>query len=69
MAPVTILNPLPTPDGSATHTANGYTILASINGPIEVSRRDELPEEATLEVHVRPATGVGSKSCRLLYGT
>jgi exosome complex component RRP46 len=51
--------PLFRADGSATHTSNGYTILASINGPIEVQRRDEIAEEAALEVHIRPASGVG----------
>jgi exosome complex component RRP46 len=55
------INTLRNPDGSATHTALGYTIVGSVNGPIEVSRRDELPEEVTLEVTVRPAVGVGSE--------
>jgi exosome complex component RRP46 len=58
--PPTKLNPLTNPDGSATHTAHGYTATAAANGPLEVSRRDELPEEAALEVNVRPAVGVGS---------
>ena len=34
-------------------------MLAAINGPVEVQRRDELPEEATIDVVVRPASGVG----------
>jgi exosome complex component RRP46 len=51
--------PLHRADGSATYSANGYTVLASVNGPIEVQRRDELAEEAAVEVHVRPASGVG----------
>jgi hypothetical protein len=58
--PPTALNPLTAPDGSATHSAHGYTVTAAVNGPLEVSRRDELPEEAALEVNVRPAVGVGS---------
>jgi len=49
-------------DGSATYTHNGYSIIGAVNGPIEVPRRDEQPEEATIEVNVRPAVGVGSKS-------
>lgn len=53
----TLINTLRNPDGSATHTALGYTVIASVNGPIEVSRRDELPEEATLEVNLSTATG------------
>lgn len=51
--------PLHRADGSATYSANGYTVLASVNGPIEVQRRDELAEEAAVEVHIRPASGVG----------
>ncbi|KAI9730834.1 MAG: exosome non-catalytic core subunit rrp46 [Cirrosporium novae-zelandiae] len=47
-------------DGSATYSANGYTVIAAVNGPIEVQRRDELPEEAAIDVVVRPAAGVGS---------
>jgi exosome complex component RRP46 len=46
-------------DGSATYSQNGYSIIGAVNGPIEVGRRDELPEEATIDVIVRPAVGVG----------
>lgn len=46
-------------DGSATFSQNGYTIIGAVNGPIEVQRKDELPEEAAVEVIVRPATGAG----------
>jgi exosome complex component RRP46 len=47
-------------DGSATYNSpNGYSILAAVNGPVEVQRRDELPEEAHIEVNVRPHDGVG----------
>ncbi|KAF2666939.1 hypothetical protein BT63DRAFT_324590 [Microthyrium microscopicum] len=56
----TILHPLSSPDGSATHTAHGHTITAAVNGPLEVPRRDELPEEATVELHIRPATGIST---------
>lgn len=49
-------------DGSATYSHAGYTIIGAVNGPVEVQRRDELPEEATVEVTVRPATGVGGSS-------
>ncbi|KIW03886.1 uncharacterized protein PV09_05179 [Verruconis gallopava] len=47
-------------DGSATYSADGYTAVAAVNGPLEVQRRDELPEEAAIEVNIRPAIGVGS---------
>ncbi|CAI6340997.1 unnamed protein product [Periconia digitata] len=72
MHPTTQLSPLHRADGSATYTSNGYTIIGAVNGPIEVQRRDELPTEATLEVNVRPAVGVGSPRERhletLLHG-
>lgn len=60
MAIQTSLHPLNRADGSATYTSpNGYSVLAAVNGPVEVQRRDELPEEAHLEVNVRPYDGVG----------
>ena len=46
-------------DGSATYSQNGYEVIGAVNGPIEVQRRDELPEEAAVDVIVRPAAGVG----------
>jgi 3' exoribonuclease family, domain 1 len=56
----TSLHPLNRADGSATYTSpNGYSILAAVNGPVEVQRRDELPDEAHIEVNVRPHDGVG----------
>ncbi|KAF2809050.1 uncharacterized protein BDZ99DRAFT_477528 [Mytilinidion resinicola] len=60
MAPQALLSPLHQADGSATYSANGYSVIGAVNGPVEVSRRDELPEEAAIEVIVRPAAGVGS---------
>lgn len=58
--PTASLSPLNRADGSANYSSNGYTIVGAVNGPIEVQRRDEMPEEATIEVNVRPAVGVGS---------
>lgn len=56
----TTLHPLNRADGSATYTSpNGYSIVAAVNGPVEVQRRDELPDEAYIEVNVRPHDGVG----------
>ncbi|KAF2659627.1 hypothetical protein K491DRAFT_775342 [Lophiostoma macrostomum CBS 122681] len=66
MAPEALLSPLHRADGSATYTHNRYSILGAVNGPIEVQRRDEMPEEATIEVNVRPAVGVGSPKERHL---
>lgn len=57
--PAATLSPLHRADGSATFSENGYTVIGAVNGPIEVQRRDELPEEATVDVIVRPAAGVG----------
>lgn len=57
--PTVVLSHLYRTDGSATFTQNGYGIVASVNGPIEVQRRDELAEEAAIDVIVRPAAGVG----------
>ena len=62
------LKPLHFPDGSSAHNSlqTGHQILASVNGPIEVQRRDELPEEAVLEIHIRPASGLSSPKERWL---
>jgi exosome complex component RRP46 len=59
--PSAILSHLHRTDGSATFSQNGYTIICAVNGPIEVTRRDELPEEADIDVIVRPASGVGGR--------
>ncbi|GAB7350418.1 hypothetical protein MBLNU459_g1031t1 [Dothideomycetes sp. NU459] len=53
-------------DGSATYELGGYSVIGAVNGPIEVQRRDELPDEAAIEVNVRPAVGVGSPKERHL---
>lgn len=60
MSPEVTHHPLLRADGSATYTSPLYTILAAVNGPVEVQRRDELPEEAAIEVNIRPVTGSGS---------
>ncbi|KAH4212027.1 hypothetical protein HBI24_100740 [Parastagonospora nodorum] len=60
VVPEVTLTHLNRADGSATYTHNGFSIIGAVNGPIEVLRRDEMPEEATIEVNVRPAVGVGS---------
>jgi hypothetical protein len=56
--PAAKLSNLHRADGSATYSQNGYTVIGAVNGPIEVQRRDELPEEAAVDVIVRPAAGV-----------
>ena len=60
MAPPS-LNTLHRADGSATCSSNGYSVVAAVNGPIDVQRRDELPEEAAIDVAIRPASGVGGQ--------
>ncbi|KAL6709211.1 exosome non-catalytic core subunit rrp46 [Coniothyrium glycines] len=59
-APHATLTHLHRADGSATYAHNGYALIGAVNGPIEVLRRDERPDEATIEVNVRPPAGVGS---------
>ncbi|KAL9122633.1 MAG: hypothetical protein Q9187_000824 [Circinaria calcarea] len=59
MSPVANLSPLQRADGSASYSSGGYSVLAAVNGPIEVQRRDELPQEAAIDVIIRPAAGVG----------
>lgn len=66
MSPKALLSHLHRADGSATYSQNGYTIIGAVNGPVEVQRRDELPEEAAIEINVRPAVGVGSPKERHL---
>ena len=53
------LAPLHSTDGSATYSHNAFSIIGGVNGPVEVLRRDELPEEAAIDVVVRPVAGVG----------
>lgn len=54
-----VLSPLHRADGSAKYSENSCTVIAAVNGPIEVQRRDELPEEATVDIAIRPVSGVG----------
>ncbi|KAK5131071.1 hypothetical protein LTR08_001357 [Meristemomyces frigidus] len=66
MGPEITHHPLARADGSATLSSNLYTVLAAVSGPIEVQRRDELPEEAAIEVNIRPSSGVGGPRERWL---
>ncbi|KAK6843551.1 exosome non-catalytic core subunit RRP46 [Apiospora arundinis] len=66
--PEALLSHLHSADGSATFSYAGYTIVGAVNGPIEAQRRDELPEEALVDVVVRPAAGVGGTRERHLEG-
>jgi len=66
MVPQVTTSSLSRADGSATYTDSLFSVLAAVNGPVEVSRRDELPEEATIEVNVRPGSGIGGPRERWL---
>ena len=59
------LSPLSRADGSAQYSYNGYSILSAVNGPMEAQRREELPEEAVVDVTIRPATGVAGTTTNL----
>ncbi|KAK3942196.1 hypothetical protein QBC46DRAFT_362848 [Diplogelasinospora grovesii] len=59
LAPEAALSVLPRADGSAKYSYAGYTVTASVNGPIEAQKRDEQAYEAVVDVIVRPAAGVG----------
>ncbi|KAK1830280.1 hypothetical protein QBC39DRAFT_112886 [Podospora conica] len=58
-APEAALSVLPKADGSAKYSYGGYTVTASVNGPLEAQRKDEHAQEAFIDVIVRPAAGVG----------
>ncbi len=59
--PEAALSNLPKADGSAKYSFAGYTVTASVNGPIEAQKRDEHPYEAHVDIIIRPASGVGGK--------
>lgn len=68
VGPTASLSHLHRADGSASYKcpATGYNILGAVNAPVELpGRRDALkPEEATVEVFVKPGTttaGVGER--------
>lgn len=60
-APTISLGVLPRADGSASFGQDGYTVIGSVNGPIEVLRRDELPKEAALDISIKPAQGAAGE--------
>lgn len=66
MGPEIIQHPLARADGSVAFSSGLYTVIAGVNGPVEVQRRDELPEEAAIEVNLRPASGIGGPRERWL---
>ncbi|CAD1809764.1 3' exoribonuclease family, domain 1 protein [Candida parapsilosis] len=53
-------------DGSAELTMNGTKCLVSVSGPIEPKVRQELPTQASLEIIVRPSSGLSTTREKLL---
>lgn len=47
-------------DGSAQWAQGATKVICSVSGPLEVKYKDELPNDATLELVVRPITGVST---------
>lgn len=68
--PTASLTPLHFANGSASYTSpTGDQILGSVNGPIEVNRRDaQKPDEATLEIVVKPGVGGSGVGERYVEG-
>ena len=60
MGPEIEHHPLSGADGSATFVSELCSVLAAVNGPIEVQRRDELSDQAAIEVNVLAASGASS---------
>lgn len=57
------ISPLAFPDGSTSYTSptGASEVLASVNGPIDFHRRDaQRPDEAAVEVLVKPSVGQSS---------
>lgn len=53
-------------DGSAELTIGGTKVITSISGPIEPKQRQELPNQSSLEIIVRPATGLPTTREKLI---
>jgi exosome complex component RRP46 len=68
--PTISLLPLKYPDGSVLYSSPaGDAVLGSVNGPIEVTRREtQKPEEAVLEVIVKPGVGASGVGERYVEG-
>lgn len=72
VGPVASLSNLGRADGSATYKcpATGYDVLGAVNAPVELpARRDALkPEEATVELFVKPGNSSGGVGERYVEG-
>ncbi|KAK2739945.1 exosome non-catalytic core subunit rrp46 [Myotisia sp. PD_48] len=68
--PIATLAPLNFANGSTSYTSpTGERVIGSVNGPVEVGRREvQNPEEATLEVLVKPGVGTSGPGERYVEG-
>ncbi|RLV95766.1 Exosome complex component RRP46 [Spathaspora sp. JA1] len=53
-------------DGSAELVIGNTKVIASVSGPIEPKQRQELPNQASLEIIIRPAKGLSTTREKLL---
>ncbi|EGW33128.1 uncharacterized protein SPAPADRAFT_136405 [Spathaspora passalidarum NRRL Y-27907] len=53
-------------DGSAELIIGNTKVIASVSGPIEPKQRQELPNQASLEIIIRPAKGLSTTREKLL---
>ena len=58
-APELEFHPLHRADGSVAYSLDDFAILGAVHAPLDAPRRDELPDRAAIDVHVRPATNAG----------
>ncbi|CEG69322.1 hypothetical protein RMATCC62417_05415 [Rhizopus microsporus] len=56
-------------DGSARFDLGATSVICSVSGPMEVPLRDEKLDEATVEVVVRPSSGIASTKEKLIENT
>lgn len=72
VGPVASLSNLGRADGTASYKcpATGYDVLGAVNAPVELpARRDALkPEEATVELFVKPGNSSGGVGERYVEG-
>lgn len=72
VGPTASLSTLRRADGSANYKCptTGYSVTASVNSPVELPARKEAlkPEEATIEVHVKPGSSSAAIGERYVEG-
>lgn len=66
MGPELVQHPLARADGSTLLADDLFAVIASVNGPVDVQRRDELEEEAAIEINLRPSSGTAGPRERWL---